>query len=164
MTKLQLINLIDIMLKNGEILIENTAEAELLLREIRECVCQNIQREIWNDITAQQTGFYFFEHASWKEMLEVQKGSDTDYAIVLQEAFDEDELDVLWNYSHIEEELDDTEIKKEMGVCLEQLKMLELYGKEGNHVMESCRRERLTVALQARLTGLYALLHEGRGL
>ena len=158
MDKLAFLDELIVMIRTGEIhTVEPVQDAEQMLSDIKVTVAQNLHREVFDDITSPDTGFYAPEHVSWKAYL-IHCNGYADYAAALDE-YTEDELDGLWSISHIAEDLSDESLMREAFKALNNLKaihLIELADPEAANDYCSVKEQFL-----AKLKGIYNLLCEG---
>lgn len=168
MGKLSLLEELEIKITTGELVLEsctsgqnllNLEESLQVLRDIRNCVTDVIKEEIINDITNPETVFYAPEYSDWQTFLNLANGNE-DYAQVLQMEFSEEDLELLWQNSHISEELTEEEIKKALVRQIGQLKMLALVKRQGFQPSEPQKSGRIIQSAEARIKGLYNMLYE----
>lgn len=133
-----------------------TEKTGKLLDRLALLVEASIKEEIFQDITDQETVYYAPENDTWKSFLAACNSSG-DYAKILEEYYDEDQLEGLWQASHIMEELGPEQIKNRFLSRTTKLKVIDILLREG----AVCRIDREYQNLQrASLKGLYNLLHE----
>lgn len=159
MDRLALLDELVVMVRAGEIAtVEGNEETEQLLLEIRRIVHETLSEEIYKDITASDTSYFAPEYESWMNFLNYCDGN-SDYAAVLEESYTEEELESLWQCSHIMEELTEKKAIDALILAMKQLKMLQLVRK--SFVPCDPQRERkIREGLRAQIIGFYNQLYE----
>lgn len=160
MDKLSLLDELLVKVSTGEIKTdtEDNDAAAKILSEIRRVVEAAIYAEIIKDVTNLHTGYYAPEYPTWKHYLNDCNGFE-DYRIVLEQAFTNEELEALWQNSHIEEEMAEAQIKEDICMQIGQLKMLQLVEKIA--APRNPEKARMMIeAIKARIWGLYNILYE----
>lgn len=133
-----------------------TEDAGPVIDKLSQLVKDSLKEEIFQDITDQETVYYAPDYDSWKEFLSYCNGS-ADYERILDEYYDEEQLEQLWQASHIMEELDIEQIRNRFLDRAARLKVVDILQREG----AACRIDQDYRDLQkAGLKGLYNLLHE----
>ncbi|MBD5536785.1 MAG: hypothetical protein HDQ99_14270 [Lachnospiraceae bacterium] len=156
---LKLLNDLLIMVKTGEMELEEDARyAEAMLRKIQDIVRDALYEMVVRDVTDTETEYYAPEHESWKAFMLWRNGYQ-DYETVLNESFQEKELEALWQNSHIAEEMPESKIKEEMMQQIGQLKMISLVSKTASSE-KSQKVRSLEESIKARIRGLYNMLYE----
>lgn len=159
MDYLKLLNDLLIMVKTGEIKLEEDARyAEAMLRKIQSIVRDALYEMVVRDVTDMETEYYAPEHESWKAFMLWRNGYQ-DYETVLNESFQEKELEALWQNSHIAEDMPESKIKEEMMQQIGQLKMISLVSKTASPE-KSPKVRSLEESIKARIRGLYNMLYE----
>ncbi len=137
---------------------ESSKENVETLVWIGQIVENALYEEIVQDITNLQTAYYAPEYDSWKQFLADCNGYE-DYIQVLHKRFSEDELENLWQSSHISEDMEEAEIKEKMMLQIGQLKMHSLICKKCKPAMPEKTLQRMN-EIKARIQGLYNMLYE----
>lgn len=160
MNRLTFLDELLVMIRSGEIKTEESSDdAERLLLSFKLMVYEELKKEIFEDVTDIQTVYYAPEFDSWKAFLNHCNGND-DYAAVLAETYTEEQLEGMWNCSHIVEDMPEEQIKSGLLLQIEQLKMLDIvnqHTKPVNPDEESLAKD----MIRARLKGLFSILYEG---
>lgn len=167
MGKLNFLEELLIMVRNGEIRTEEAPEdAGKLLLEIRQIVCEKVQEEIYSDVTDGQTMYYAPEYESWKTFLNKCNGT-ADYKEVLEESYTEEQLENLWQSSHIMEDMPREQITEELLYQIDLLRILttpiQLVGQPAPY--QKLEQERAADEIQQepiknRIKGLLNMLYE----
>lgn len=158
MDKLELIETLIVMIQTGEIKLGvPTRESDELLRRIWQIVWADQQLEIVRDITDIHTEYFAPEFDSWHDFLNYCNGSD-DYSRVL-DGYTEEQMELLWQNSHVQDALDEMQIKTEMIKLIGQRKVLELAG-QTESATGTAKRMMTIHAIDARLRGLYSMLYD----
>lgn len=160
MDKLQLLDELIIKVNTGEIKTdtEDNEKAAKILLEIRRTVEAATYAEIVGDITDLHTGYYAPEHPTWKHFLNHCNGYN-DYRDVLEHAFTNEDIEALWQNSHIVEEMSEEEIKAQICSQIGQLKMMQLVERHSAPVNPE-KVKTIKEGIRARILGLYNILFE----
>lgn len=159
MDRLALLDELLVMVRAGEIAtVEGNEETEQLLLEIRRIVHESLSEEIYKDITASDTSYFAPEYESWTNFLNYCDGN-SDYAAVLKESYTEKELEILWQYSHIMEELTEKKAIDALILAMKQLKMIQLLRKS-SVPCDPQQARKIREGLWARIIGVYNQLYE----
>ncbi|MBQ9135969.1 MAG: hypothetical protein IJX66_07765 [Lachnospiraceae bacterium] len=160
MDKLSLLDELLVKVSTGEIKTD-TGDKETvakILSEIRQVIEVATYAEIVQDVTNLHTGYFAPEYPSWKHYLIDCRG-DEDYRTVLEQAFTNEELEALWQNSHIEEEMSEKQIKEDICRQIGQLKMIQLVQKTSTPRNPEKARTMIE-GMKARIVGLYNILYE----
>lgn len=158
MDKVAFLEELCIMVNAGEIrLVEGKEDATRLLQDIKRIVIESLCGEIVDDITDPAMGYYAPEFSSWKEFLIYCNGNG-DYETILRSDFNNQDLEELWQNSHIAEEMSEEQIRQEMIRQIGQLKMISVMGRTA--AANQDKVQRIKRGIKARITGLYNLLYE----
>ncbi len=160
MDKLSLLDELLVKVNTGEIKTdtEDNEVAAKILSEIRQVIEAATYAEIVQDVTDLHTGYFAPEYPSWKHYLNDCNGYE-DYRTVLEQAFTNEELEALWQNSHIEEEMTEAQIKEDICKQIGQLKMIQLVQKTST--MRNPKKVRTMIeGMKARIIGLYNILYE----
>lgn len=160
MDKLTLLDELIIRIQSGEIktVMATNKESELVLREVKMIVEKALYEDVVKDVTGYRTEYYAPEWDSWKQFLAECNGY-ADYQKILNEKFTECELAELWQESHIAEDMEEDEIKKELISQIGQLKIFASLCREKKPVNPEKAMQGI-VKMQARIQGLYNMLYE----
>lgn len=160
MDKLAFLDELVIMVQTGEIMPEEGSEsAKKLLMDIRRIVHESLAEEIYNDVTDTKTAYFAPEYKSWKTFLSDCNGN-IDYKVVLEESYTEEELESLWQCSHIMEDMTREQIRDDLFLQMCQLKMMSLVRKNATLVNPQSEKRTLE-GIKARIKGLFNILYEG---
>lgn len=160
MGKLSILQELETMINSGEIMLEEGKEEGIVqLRKIKEIVEQQLEVEIWKDITAYNTAYYAPEYPDWQHFLEWCNG-DEDYSYVLRFNYTNQVLEEMWQNSHISEEMTEKQIKDDIVLQIGQLKMLAILEKMGGKPCNLQKMESIVRGIRARIAGLYNILYE----
>lgn len=114
MNRLTFLDELLIMVRSGEIKTEESSDdAERLLLNFKCMVYEELKKEIFEDVTDIQTVYYAPEFDSWKAFLNHCNGNE-DYAAVLAQTCTEEQLEQLWQSSHVMEDMTEGQIKSDM--------------------------------------------------
>lgn len=156
MDKLELLKELSIMVHTGEIqTVEDAADAEEMLSEIRQIVMKALKTEVFDNITDKNTVFYAPEYVSWKDFLNHCNGNE-DYAAAL-ESYTEEELAALWEASHIAGRMDEQQIKNGIFHQFATWKMYQILLKKKYILPDHTLQER---EIAAKVKGFYNILYE----
>lgn len=158
MNKLELLDELIIRVKTKEITLqEGTEDALTTLLDIVRVVEQSLYDEIVRDITDSRTEYFAPEYPSWKHFLADCNGYG-DYRQMLIK-FTNEELESMWQNSHIAEDMTEEKIKADMVLQIGQLKMLSLMGRPGQ-ASNADKIRKMSDGIEARIKGLYNMLYE----
>ncbi len=160
MDKLSFLNVVQKMIETDEIKLVETDKCDAMntLDDIRLTVRQELRDEVIRDITGAKTIYYAPDFDTWQDFLAFCNGNP-DYETILRTQFTHDDLECLWQSSHIAEEMTEREIEQEITQQISQLKMLELVNRM------SCpdfpeKMNKTKEILKANVLGLYNILFE----
>lgn len=157
MDMLELIEILIVLFQNQEIKLRvPPREIEGLLRRIWQIVWADQQMEIIRDITDIHTEYFAPEFDSWHDFLNYCNGTD-DYSRVL-DGYTEEQLELFWQNSHVQDAIDEMQIKTEMVKLIGQLKILDVVGRTSE--AGAAKRLKTMEAIKARIIGLYNILYE----
>lgn len=158
MNKIALLNTLIVMNKSGEINTgENQNDADKMLQDIKMAIIENIRNEIFRDITDIHTGYYAPDFENWKQFLNYCNGN-ADYEAVLND-FEEEELEKLWQASHITEPMADEDINKELILQIRQMKMFDVVGRYAKAAAPQ-KAQLAAESVRAKIRGLYGMIYE----
>jgi len=158
MNKIALLNTLIVMNKSGEINTgENPKDVDKMLQDIKMAVMADIRNEIFRDITDIHTSYYAPDFENWKRFLNYCNGN-ADYEAVLND-FEEEELEKLWQASHITEPMADEDINKELILQIRQMKILNVVGRYAK-AADPKKAQLAVEAVRARIQGLYGMIYE----
>ncbi len=132
-------------------------EMVCMLNEIEEMVRAQMRNEIVEHITAYKTGYFAPEYDSWKTYFE-SVVDDESVSMMLNQDFTQEELEDLWQNSHIVEDLDEARIKSEMMSEIGQLKMVMTVSRTSKTNPDLYNR--FLDGKKARIKGLFNILFE----
>lgn len=148
-----------VMVNTGEInTVEGKNDSIEMLQNIKMIVRRELCNEVVRDVTDARTEYFAPEYESWKTFLSDCNG-DADYEQVLEDSFTEEELEILWQSSHITEELTEEQVKEDILLQIGQLKMLEIVNRK-HKARNPIKALEMTAEIKARLQGLYNMLYE----
>lgn len=148
-----------VMVKTGEInTVEGKEDSIEMLENIKMIVRRELCHEIVRNVTDARTEYFAPEYEAWKTFLSDCNG-DADYEQVLEDSFTEEELESLWQSSHITEEMTQEEIKADILLQIGQLKILEKVNKT-HKASNPVSMLHVTSEIKARIQGLYSMLYE----
>lgn len=140
------------------------AKATHMLAELRAIVIKHLKEELIDYMTDIHTEYYAPEYTSWRECLLNTYALEHAECERILWLFDEDELECMWQNSHITEELTTVEVQKDIIHQIEKIKRLENFEREfapmGYLQITPEQEEKIKNWAKARIRGLYHLIHE----